>query len=82
MIKPSAPAATIPTTSPATLIEQSIESQISSKIYNDIFSGTAPAGSYNLGNGSTISYIRSGGYVTITITDPVNGTTQIVVPDT
>lgn len=66
---------------PSTLIEQSILSQISSKIYNQIFQGTAASGYYDLGNGSTVSYARSGGYITINITSPTNGTTTISVPD-
>ena len=72
---------TIPSISPATLIEQSVVSQISSKIYNQIFSGTAASGSYDLGGGNTISYLRSGGYVTINITSPTTGTTTLTVPD-
>ena len=72
---------TIPSISPATLIEQSIVSQISSKIYNQIFSGTAASGSYDLGGGNSISYTRSGGYITINITSPSNGTTTLTVLD-
>ncbi len=72
---------TIPTINPATLIEQSVVSQISSKIYNQIFSGTAVSGSYDLGGGNSINYLRSGGYVTINITSPSNGTTTLTVPD-
>lgn len=66
---------------PATLIEQSVVSQISSKIYQDIFTGTAASGFYDLGGGNTITYLRSGGYVNVTITSPSNGTTTIKVPD-
>ena len=72
---------TIPSISPATLIEQSVVSQISSKIYNQIFTGTAASGSYDLGGGNTISYLRSGGYITIDITSPSNGTTTLTVPE-
>jgi hypothetical protein len=78
--KPS-PTSTAPTISPATLIEQSIEGQISSKIYNDIFNGSALSGNFNLGGGNTISYVRAGGYVTITIVSPTSGTTTLTVPD-
>jgi len=79
--KPSQPASTLPVVSPATLIQQSVQSQISSKIYNDIFTGTSASGFYDLGGGSSIGYTRSGGYITISITNPANGTTTITVPD-
>ncbi len=78
--KPTAKS-TISSISPATLIEQSIVSQISSKIYNDMFKGSAPSGSYDLGGGNTISYLREGGYITVTITSPGNGTTTLTVLD-
>ncbi len=65
---------------PASLIVQALESQISTRIYNDMFNGTATAGTYNLGGGNLISYTKGGGLITITITDPVNGTTVISVP--
>lgn len=67
--------------SPASLIEQSVESQVSSQIYNQIFNTSNASGSFNLGNGSLINYVRAGGNVQITITDPVNGTTTITIPD-
>jgi len=66
---------------PARLIQQSIISQISSKIYNDMFKGSATSGSYDLGGGNAISYLRSDGYITITITSPDNGTTTLTVLD-
>ena len=77
----SSSAPTIPTVNPATLVEQSLESQISSKIYNDIFTGSNASGFFNLGDGNTINYLRSGGDVTITIVSPTSGTTTITVPD-
>jgi Type VIII secretion system (T8SS), CsgF protein len=67
--------------SAATLIEQAIESQISNKIINDIFNTSNASGSFNLGNGTTISFLRTGGNIDITIVDPVHGTTEIVIPD-
>ena len=67
--------------SSATLIEQSIISQISLKIYNEIFKGTAASGSYDLGGGNAISYMRSGGYITVKLTNPGNGTTTLSVLD-
>lgn len=66
---------------PASLIEQSVESQISAQIYNQIFNTSNASGSFSLGNGSLINYVRAGGNVEITITDPVNGTTTITIPD-
>jgi|WetSurMetagenome_2_1015567.scaffolds.fasta_scaffold282573_1 hypothetical protein len=65
----------------ATLIENALASQISNRIYTQIFSGSATAGNYDLGGGNTIHYSRSGGYITIDITSPATGTTTIVVPD-
>lgn len=62
------------------LIQQAVESQISTRIYNDIFNGTATAGSFNLGGGDSISYTRSNGMINLNITDPVNGSTQISLP--
>ena len=67
--------------SSATMIEQSIISQLSSKIYNDIFKGSAASGSYDLGSGNSISYKRSGGYITVNIISPTNGTTTLTVLD-
>lgn len=65
----------------ATMIQNAVASQISTRIYNDIFNGTALTGSYDLGNGNSINYTRSEGYITITITNPTNGSTTITVPD-
>ena len=78
--KPTANTVT-PSISPSTLVEQSIISQISTKIYNDLFKGSAASGSYDLGGGNRISYVRSGGYVTVDITSPSNGTTTLTVLD-
>jgi len=66
---------------PASLIEQSVESQISAKIYSQIFNSSAASGSFDLGGGSLINFVRTGGNIDITLTDPVHGTTTIVVPD-
>jgi hypothetical protein len=67
--------------SSATLIQQSIVSQLSMKIYNEIFKGSGAAGSYDLGGGNSISYLREGGYITVTIINPKNGTTTLTVLD-
>ncbi|MDR3425162.1 MAG: curli assembly protein CsgF [Alphaproteobacteria bacterium] len=80
VVKPTSPTSTT-SINPGTLILQSVESQISSQIYNDIFSGSAASGYYNLGGGNTISYLRANGEITITIVDPSNGTTTLTVPD-
>ena len=78
--KPTQSTAT-PSVSPSTLVEQSVLSQISSKIYQDIFNSPSNSGSFDLGTGSTISYLKAGGNITITIYDPVNGKTVITVPN-
>ncbi len=67
--------------SSATMIQQSIVSQISVRIYNEIFKGSGASGSYDLGGGNSISYLREGGYITVTITNPANGTTTLTVLD-
>jgi hypothetical protein len=74
-------ASTIPTITPASLIEQSIISQISTKIYNDIFKGTSASGYFDLGGGNTISYTRSGGYITVDIVNATTGKTTLTVLD-
>lgn len=55
-----------------TLIQSAVESQISAKIYNDIFgTGAATAGSEVLGDGSIISWVPdpgSPGHPKVTIT--------------
>ena len=81
--KLSAPV-TIPSINPATLIEQSVMSQMSTAIYNHIFSkvsGGPAAGNYNLGGGNTIAYQQNAdGTVTVTLTSSSTGTTTITVP--
>ncbi len=66
---------------PATQIQQSIVSQISSRIYNEIFKGSAASGYYDLGGGNSINYVREGGYITVTINSTKNGTTTLTVLD-
>jgi hypothetical protein len=66
---------------PATQIQQSIVSQISSRIYNEIFKGSGVSGYYDLGGGNSISYLREGGYITVTINSTKNGTTTLTVLD-
>ncbi len=78
--KPTTPSPFSNQTTAASLIVQALESQISSRIYNDIFGGSNTAGSYDLGGGNIISYSKAKNIVTITILDPVNGKTQIQVP--
>lgn len=85
--KPKAPATTTPVIDPARLIQQSLQSQISSKIYNDIFTtkdangNLLQSGNFDLGGGNLISFSRDDGNIQITITSPSTGTTVITVPD-
>jgi hypothetical protein len=67
--------------SPSTLVMQSVQSQISAEIKDQIFNGGAASGTFDLGGGSIISFIRAGGNVNITFIDPVHGTTTISIPD-
>lgn len=64
----------------AEILKQSILAQASSAINNEIFNGISPQGTFPLGDGSTVSYVRNGAMVTITFT-AANGTqTVITVP--
>lgn len=67
--------------SPAALIQRAVASQISTEINNQIFDTANPSGSYDLGDGNLISFIREGGNVIITITSPTTGVTVITLPD-
>ncbi|MBV8938495.1 MAG: hypothetical protein JO089_01475 [Alphaproteobacteria bacterium] len=70
-----------PTANIAQTVQAALLSQITSQIYNDIFGQNAAAsGTFNLGGGNLISFIRVGGQVQITFTDPTNGQTVISVP--
>jgi hypothetical protein len=62
------------------MIQNAVVGQISSKIYNDIFNGTAASGFYDLGNGESVSFIRTATEITITIVSAASGTTVITVP--
>ncbi|MBV8939861.1 MAG: hypothetical protein JO089_08520 [Alphaproteobacteria bacterium] len=83
VVRPANPAVSAAATgiSPASLILQSVESQISSKINNEIFNTTNPSGSFDLGGGNKIDFVRTGGNVVINITDPTHGNTTITLPD-
>ncbi len=63
------------------LIIQGLESQITNKIYNDIFDTHNASGSYQLPGGGSISFVRSGGNIEITIIDSSGATSEITVPD-
>lgn len=67
--------------SPAALIQRAVASQISTEINNQIFDTDNPSGSYDLGDGNLISFVRGGGNVVITITSPTTGVTVITLPD-
>ena len=82
VVKPNNPnAASASALSTQSLILQSVESQISTHINNIIFNNANAAGSFNLGNGSLISFVRAAGLLTINLTDPVHGLTTITIPD-
>lgn len=66
--------------SPAALVQQAVESQISAKINDIIFNTSNASGSFNLGGGNLINFSRSGGFLTINITQP-SGTTQFTLSD-
>jgi hypothetical protein len=79
--RPEAPTPSTPALSTADIIQQGVLSQISTKINNDIFNTSNPTGSYDLGNGNRVSFVRTGGNVVITIINATTGTTVITVPD-
>ena len=64
------------------IIIQGLESQITNKIYNDIFKTTNASGEYTLPGGGSISFVRPGdGNVVITIIDASGTVSTISVPD-
>lgn len=67
--------------SSAELVQQAVLSQVSNQIYTQIFDNANVTGNFDLGDGNAISYLRTGGNLVITITDPVNGQTIITMPD-
>lgn len=69
------------TTDPGELVQQSVLNALSNDITQQILSSTNASGTFDLGNGRTISYIRSGGNITVTIFDPAKGPTVITIPD-
>jgi hypothetical protein len=83
VVRPANPALTssLGGITPASLILQSVEGQISNQINSEIFNGSNASGFFDLGGGNSISYLRTGGNIVINITDPVHGTTTVTVPD-
>lgn len=79
--KKKAPPTPTPGIDPAQLILQSVQSQTSSRIFAQIFNSANASGNYDLGGGSSISFVRIGGNIEITFIDPVHGTTTITLPD-
>lgn len=80
--KPPNRPATTPAIDPTRLIIQGLESQITNKIYNDIFNTTTVSELYRLPGGGRISFLRPGdGNIEITIVDAAGTTSVIVVPD-
>jgi hypothetical protein len=72
-------------TSLASTLQASVLANAASEINRRIFctgGGTCQnAGTFQLGNGGTISFVRDGsGNITINFNDPINGTTTIIVP--
>jgi len=64
------------------LIIQGLESQITNKIYADIFDNANASGHYSLPGGGSVSFVRPGdGNIHITIIDASGTTSEIVVPD-
>ncbi len=83
VVKPTNPASTATQSSVSStdLIQRGILSQISTKINNQIFNTANKSGSYDLGDGNQVSFIRTGGNIVITLTDAKTGTTVITMPD-
>ncbi|MEZ5691114.1 MAG: hypothetical protein R3D71_05570 [Rickettsiales bacterium] len=73
---------TTPTPNSSELIIRGLESQITNKIYNDIFNTANPSGIFQLPSGGQISFVRPGdGNIVITIVNSANVTSVITVPD-
>lgn len=66
---------------PAQVVQQSVLGQISSQINSQIFDGNQGSGTFDLGGGNIISYVRANGDIIITVVDPRTGTTTITLPD-
>lgn len=67
----------------AETVKASFVARLSSQLYNQIFGdGAGSAGTFDLGDGNIISFVRGGGNVTITFTNPDGSRTVITVPDT
>ena len=67
--------------STAQMIENMVAGQISSHIYTQIFGASyAPSGSFDLGGGNLITYIRGAQTVDITVYSTATGTTTISLP--
>ena len=82
VVKPATKPVAQPTIDPATLITQGLESQITNKIYAQIFNTANQHGSFTVSGGTTITYDRPGdGTIHVTIVNASGKTTEIVLPD-
>lgn len=63
------------------IVQQSVLNALSNEIKQQILDSTNASGTFDLGNSRTISYVRSGGNITVTIFDPAKGPTVITLPD-
>ncbi len=63
------------------LVQQSVINALSNEIQQQILDSDNASGTFDLGNSRTISYIRTGGNIIITIFDPAKGPTVITIPD-
>jgi hypothetical protein len=78
--KPTDPAtaAAANANNPSSIVQQAVESEISSKINDIIFNTNNASGTFNLGGGNEITFSRAGGQLTINVTEP-SGTTQFTL---
>ncbi len=72
---------TTPTGDSGELVQQSVLNALSNEIQQQILNSSNASGTFDLGNSRTISYIRTGGNIIITIFDPAKGPTVITIPD-
>jgi len=81
VVRPEDPAIDAGALDPAELIQRGILSKVSTEINDQIFDVNNASGSYDLGGGNLVSFIRAGGDLIITIVNVQTGTTVITLPD-
>lgn len=82
VVRPDDPNVRAPSSAlnPGRIVQQSVLGQVSSRINDQIFGGSELTGTFDLGDGSSIAYDRTGGILIINVIDPASGQTTISLP--